>query len=164
MIFEDVPPFRKLADRSLWIIKQLQEGVEWPEECVAWPWATEERRHTMNFRGKAMPVTHVVLTFTEGERPSKDHQGLHTCPGGDHKWCINATHLRWGTELENRIDQVERKVGSIGKIGLNEAKIITEKFTAMVEGLAAEYEVTPDAIWGVATGRSWNRKQWETPK
>ncbi len=161
-MFEDAPPFKKLGPRSAWFIDALiKADVVWPDECVPWPWATEERRHTMYFRGNGVPVTHVVLTLTAGERPSKAHQGLHS---SDMEWCINAKHLRWGTELENRMDQVKRSRGSIGKIGLAEAEEITKEFTAMVEGLAKKYEVTPDAIWGIATGRSWNRKQWETPK
>lgn len=151
------PPlnFRKLAQRSRWLIEQLELGVEWPEHCVAWPWATEDRRHTCYFQGKASPVTHVVLHFHEGPRPSKQHQGLHSC---DISWCINARHLRWGTELQNRLDQVARERGDIGKIGLGTAYKVREELKV----ISQKYGVPMDAISRIASGKTWTEDKWET--
>jgi len=156
-VFEDAPPFKKVSDRSLWFITQLQAGVEWPEECVPWPWAEKERRYTMNFRGQAMPVTHVVLTFVAGERPSKEHQGLHSC---DVLWCINGKHLRWGTELENRLDQVERGRGSIGKLGIDAAKDISERHKAFITQLAEEYGCSETTVRNIILSKSWADRHW----
>lgn len=153
--FESAPPLRKLADRSLWMLKQLEQGVDWPENCVPWPWAKEVRRHTMNFQGSGVPVTHVVLHFSEGPRPSKQHQGLHSC---DTLWCINAKHLRWGTELENRLDQVARERGDIGRIGLDKARMIR----AMLEEISVLHDIPLDAIARIAGGKTWVDESWET--
>jgi hypothetical protein len=109
----------------------------------------------MNFQGSGMPVTHVVLHYNEGPRPSKKHQGLHSC---DVQWCVNARHLRWGLEVENRLDQVIRKRGDIGKIGLDVAK----KIRAELEEISERHDVPLDAIARIAGGRTWTDDKWET--
>lgn len=156
MVWSEEPPnVRKLADKSRWILAQLEQGVEWPDECVAWPWRDGDRRHTMYFKGNAVPVTHVVLHYTAGPRPSKKHQGLHSC---DIQWCINPRHLRWGLEIENRLDQVARQRGDIGKIGLDKAKKIRRE----LEYLAKRHGVPLDAIARIAGGKTWTEDSWTT--
>lgn len=153
--WSEVPSHRKLGPRSLWMLEQLHIGVDWPEECVAWPWATEERRHTMYFHGEAAPVTHVVLHYSESPRPSREHQGLHSC---DVLWCINARHLRWGLEIENRLDQSIRQRGDIGRIGLDKAREVRRE----LEELSVKFNIPLDAIARIAGGQTWTQDKWET--
>lgn len=147
------PPFRKLADKSMWFLKQIELGINWPETCVEWPWRDGDRRHTMNFQGSGVPVTHVVLHFTEGPRPTKKHQALHSC---DVQWCINPKHLRWGTELQNRLDQVARSRGDIGKIGMHTAWKIYGELKLMSE----KHKVPMDAIARIASTKTWSQESW----
>jgi hypothetical protein len=148
------PPYRKLAHKSMWFREQLELGVDWPEDrCVAWPWRDGDRRHTMNFLGNAVPVTHVVLHFTAGPRPSKKHQGLHSC---DVQWCINPKHLRWGLEIENRMDQVTRHRGDIGRIGLDKARAVRKE----LEEISERHGVPLDAIARIAGGKTWAEDKW----
>lgn len=147
------PAGAKLAIRSQWFIKQLDAGIDWPEYCVAWPWPDGTRRHTMYFKGAGVPITHVVLHYHEGPRPSKKHQGLHSC---DISWCINPLHLRWGTELANRLDQVARQRGDIGKIGLGTAYKVRDELKA----ISQKYGIPLDAIARIASGKTWAEDKW----
>lgn len=147
------PDYRKLGQRSTWFLELIEAGIVWPETCVAWPWADGIRRHTMYFKGSAVPVTHVVLHFHSGERPSRKHQALHSC---DIQWCINPRHLRWGLELENRLDQAARQRGDIGKIGLETARIARLE----LEEISSRLGVPMDALARIASGKSWAEENW----
>lgn len=120
---------------------------------MPWPWSESDRRHTLYFKGEAIPVTHAVLHFHVGPRPTKKHQGLHSCDQG---WCINALHLRWDTELANRLDQVARQRGSIGRIGLGTAYKVRDELKV----ISKKYGVPMDAIARIASTKSWSEDSW----
>lgn len=152
-------PKPKLGAKSLIMIEIFNHYQEtgWPEECIKWPWAEDDRRHKMYYKGNSCPVAHVALAITSGPRVNYTYQGLHSC---DNKWCINAMHLRWGTEAENRWDQVKRQRGSIGKIGPAQAEEIMLRHKAFVQNLAIEYECSTSAITSIAMGKSWQPEKW----
>lgn len=140
--------------KSEWLIEQIEAGVDWPEYCVAFPWPKDDRRQAAYLLGRQVPASHISLHFKEGPRPSMKHQALHSC---DNRYCINANHLRWGLELENRLDQVERQRGSIGKIGLDTARLVR----AELESVADKYQIDLLAIQRIAGGVSWNEESWK---
>jgi hypothetical protein len=149
-----------LIERTRWLLglshRFMADG--WPAECVDWPFLEPRGRPQALSRGASSPAAHLVLELTEGPRPSKEHQALHSCDRGEH--CVNAAHLRWGTELDNRMDMVERSRGSIGKIGLDGAREIVREFDRLVARLAEEHGVTKDAVLGIALGKSWDPTKW----
>lgn len=155
-------PRRKvpMPDRSRWLVDMLQRlsVAGWPEACVDWPFVDPPGRPQALLRGASVPASHVALDLFVGPRPSKEHQALHSCDRGLN--CVNPAHLRWGTELENRLDQVERRRGSIGKVGLEGAKDVLRKFDAAVAQIARDHGVTRDAVLGIALGKSWDPEKW----
>lgn len=148
-----------LAVRTKWLVDLVaQFGTDeskWPEECVDWPFVDPPGRPQAMLRGNSVPAAHVALDLTGHRRPDKVYQALHSCDrGGD---CVNARHLRWGTELENRLDQSARARGAIGRVGLETARSIRRD----LEQISEAYGVPMDAIQRIAGGRSWAEESWE---
>jgi len=147
-----------LALRSQWLTKiiKLMHPKAWPEGCVDWPWVDPPGRPQAILRGNSVPAAHVVLDQTEGRRPSIRHQALHSCDRGQH--CVNGAHLRWGLEIENRLDQVARQRGDIGKVGLDKAREVRRA----LELISEQFDVPLDAIARIAGGKAWTDESWET--
>jgi hypothetical protein len=155
-------PTRKvpLMTRTRWLVETVSRFnlLGWPEGCVDWPFVDPQGRPQALSRGHASPAAHVVLDLCGHARPSREHQALHSCDRGEH--CVSGAHLRWGTELDNRLDMVERGRGSIGKVGLDSAREIVREFDRFIAQQAREHDVTRDAILGIALGKSWDPSKW----
>jgi hypothetical protein len=153
-----------MTARSRWLFDLIERvGPDgWPKDmCVDWPWVDPKGRPTVYLRGEAVPTTHVVLESAGLTRPGREYQALHSCDRGI-EGCLNLRHLRWGTELENRLDQSDRGRGAIGRLGRDAAARVAARHKEFVEVLAAEHGVTTDTIMAVATGKSWSGDKWET--
>jgi hypothetical protein len=149
----------KLHERSRWLldlIDRLGPSAGWPEACVDWPWTEPPGRPQALLRGQSVPAAHVVLDACEGRRPDLRHQALHSCDRGEH--CVNAAHLRWGLEIENRLDQSARARGDIGRVGLEKAREVRRE----LEELSERHGVPLDAVARIAGGRTWTDDKWET--
>jgi hypothetical protein len=147
-----------LAERTRWltnVIAYMNPG-DWPEGCVDWPWVDPPGRPQAILRGNSVPAAHVSLEAFEGRRPSIRHQALHSCDRGQH--CVNGAHLRWGTELENRLDQSARGRGDIGRVGLETARAVR----AELDEISERRGVPLDAIARIAGGKAWTDESWET--
>jgi hypothetical protein len=150
-----------LGARSRWMVDLLTRfRGQYPDDCIDWVWAEPPGRPQVYHRGMSMPAAHAALELNGEMRPSKEHQALHSCDRGID--CVNPGHLRWGTELENRMDQVNRGRGSIGLIGINQAQEITDGFARWVGEQAERYGASRAAIVGIVAGRSWDQSKWET--
>lgn len=81
------------------IAELIARPVGAPESpCVQWGGAHSNGYARVGGRGC---VSRIVLAAKIG-RPLHDGMlALHTCPGGDNKWCVNAAHLREGTVADN---------------------------------------------------------------
>lgn len=49
---------------------------------------------------------HRITCFLAHGEPEPNHNALHSC---DNRSCVNPDHLRWGTQLENVQDAIDRK-------------------------------------------------------
>lgn len=127
-------------------------------DCVDWPFVVPAGRPVALFRGNTIPASQLALELSGLPRPGPEMQALHSCDRGEH--CINSFHLRWGTELENRLDQDERSRGTIGKIGMEGAREIKRQMDELAQKIAEERGVSVTAVYGIAAGKTWNRKNW----
>jgi hypothetical protein len=145
------------ALRSKWLldlVARFRVGG-WPEEaCVDWPFMDPPGRPSAYHRGNAMPAAHVVLELTQCRRKDRFQQALHSCDRGED--CVNSAHLRWGTELENRLDQSARARGDIGRVGLETARSVRKD----LEQISKAYGVPMDAIRRIAGGKTWAETSW----
>lgn len=145
--------------RTRWLLDvTVRMRTGWPEGCVDWPFVEPSGRPQALLRGQSVPAAHVSLDAVGLPRPSREHQALHSCDRGDD--CVNAAHLRWGTELENRLDQVERGRGSIGKLGMDAARDISERHKEFIARLAEEHGCSETTVRNIILSRSWADRHW----
>jgi hypothetical protein len=148
----------KLNVRSRWLLETIEymDAHGWPEGCVDWPFVDPPGRPQALLRGNSVPAAHITLEAHTGPRPSKIHQALHSCDRGAH--CVNPAHLRWGLEVENRLDQSARARGDIGRVGLDKAREVRRE----LEEISERHGVPLDAIARIAGGKTWAEDSWTT--
>jgi hypothetical protein len=145
--------------RTRWLLELLPTfGGIFPESCVDWPFVDPPGRPQALLRGASVTAAQVSLDMTGHPRPSREHQALHSCDRGEE--CVNPGHLRWGTELENRLDQVERGRGSIGKLGIDAARDITERHKQFIAALAVEHGCSETTVRNIILSKSWADRHW----
>lgn len=96
-------------------------------ECLPWPF----KRHSKSnyaiwtrtsepgvvVRGRRSPyIAREICYRLYGEPPTPDHQAAHNC-GKGHEGCVNGSHLRWATRLENEHDKEEHGTYHIRGVG-----------------------------------------------
>ena len=101
-----------------------------------------------------------ALILKVGLPPRPEMQACHSC---DNRACVNPTHLRWGTRLDNADDARRR-----GRIPLGEERpnarltrvAVAEIKTRLRAGesgvaIAHEFRVHPNTIYSIRSGQSW---------
>lgn len=80
-----------------------------PDECWPWMGARSESGYGLFAVRKQHTSAHrFSLELKLGRSIKPGMYALHSCPGGDNKWCANPTHLREGSALDNSADARER--------------------------------------------------------
>jgi len=75
------------------------------DDCLIWPYATNAGYAVMNVGGRAKAIHRMACVEVHGEPPTPDHEAAHSCGQGSNG-CVNPTHLRWATTVENQADKV----------------------------------------------------------
>lgn len=100
-------PVRK--ETSLTEIKSL--CVEDANGCHIWQLSLNRGYAQWRLNGKTVKLLRVVTALAHG-LPETHQHALHSC---DIKACLNPDHLRWGTNLENIQDKVNRNRSTTGE-------------------------------------------------
>jgi hypothetical protein len=138
------------AVRVAWVLNVADEGGA---GCREWPWSKSPKGYgALYWGGRVRRVGHIVLTLTGRPRPSADHQQLHSC---DNPACAAPWHLRWGTNLENRRESVERG-RHFTKLTESQVRNIYASSDTQ-RSLAAQHGVTQRVIWQIKRGKTWTR-------
>ena len=138
----------------------LSRSKRMPSNCIEWQMSTNQYGYgRIQVGGKVQQVTRVVLKLVTNN-DGNNLLALHSC---DNPPCINPDHLRWGTQLDNMQDAVNRnrKPDSAGE--LNGRAILTEKDVFYLRSLpkpnvseiAKHYGVSYNAIYRLLKGFSW---------
>lgn len=76
-------------------------------DCLFWPFArTSTGRAEVWHAGAVKNASRLVCTMAHGAPESPDLHAAHSC-GNGHLGCVNPTHLRWATALENLDDKIK---------------------------------------------------------
>lgn len=78
------------------------------DECLIWPFSRQQdgRAGGVKVNGKNVMAARVMCEMAHGKPPSPDHEAAHSCGKGN-EGCINPSHLRWATPVENKADMIE---------------------------------------------------------
>lgn len=83
------------------------------EDCIIWPYAKNQRGYGhLIYNGKDRGAHRLVCELAHGEPPEKGLHAAHSCAN---KSCVNPSHLRWTTPLENGQDRILHRALGIGK-------------------------------------------------
>jgi hypothetical protein len=144
-----------------WVEAVVGEGVG--EGCRDWPYATGLKGYgQIVHEGKTRQVGHVVLELAGRPRPpAPGNQQVHSC---DRPVCAAPWHLRWGTNLENRLESVDRDRHARGERAPL-AKLTDEAVREIRTGVlrdidyAAKFGVGQPTIHKARTGQTWRHVQ-----
>lgn len=137
------------AEKLAWIEALIAEGGE---GCRDWPWALSPKGYArLRWDGEARRAGHVILELAGRPRPSLEHHQLHSC---DRPSCVAPWHIRWGTNLENRRESVERGRHA-HRLTEEQVRQIRAAVGVRQRDLADEFGVTQRVIWGIRNNKTW---------
>lgn len=79
-----------------------QHSTHQSDECLPWPFSRDRNGYASMHGGSA---SRFMCQTAHGDAPSPAHEAAHNC-GNGHLACMNPTHLRWATRLQNRADRI----------------------------------------------------------
>jgi hypothetical protein len=129
--------------------------------CVEWFGCRDVYGYGVLKCGPKMIKAHRGAWFLmTGEMPSSDVVVMHIC---DNRRCINAAHLRVGTNDENMRDMVAKGRASRGEVHprttLTNDQVAWVKAARRngwrVKAIAVEVGCKEPVIWGILGGRTW---------
>jgi len=138
-----------------WVLAVIAEGDG--DGCRDWPGYCGPKGYgEMGYEGRTQHVGHVVLELSGRPRPEGAHQ-LHSC---DRPTCAAPWHLRWGTNLENRAESVQKGRTSKGEhrplAKLTEAAVREIRTSsATLAELAEKFDVGLPTVQKARVGDTW---------
>jgi len=124
-------------------------------KCIPWPFKLNDNGYGLRVDGR-YPHQFICEKFN-GERPSKRHEVAHNC---GERSCINPSHLRWSTHLEN-VDDSRRhgtmiKGERVASARLSAAKVLEIRSSnRSSEYFAEKFSVCAGTIRAVKARRTW---------
>lgn len=132
------------------------------DACVIWPFNRTKHGYPTVIRGqKCRSAAAVLCEMTHGPKPSADHESAHSCGNGA-GGCMNWSHLRWATHLENEADKAQHGTRPRGE-RQGGAILTSEKVTAiyLAKGIeaprvvAAKHGVVTSTVHAIYRRRNW---------
>lgn len=150
---------RRSAERAAKVEWIRRVAAESGDGCRDWPWALKTNGYgVVRWEGRVEPVGRVVLVESGRPIPFPGAAMLHSC---DRRQCAAPWHLRWGTNLENIVEKVERGRTARGTINglskLTEEQVILIRATPgrTARSFASEFGVHPTVVEKVRRGQTW---------
>jgi hypothetical protein len=141
------PAITPQIEARFWRHVDTSDGQGPHGDCWQWTGALDfDGKYPSGFgiEGKRYRASHVALAIVGKPRPSLDLYALHSC---DNPQCVRHDHLRWGTELDNRIDAIARRKRS-RSFSADEVRLIRASLARNCD-LAREYGVTQACIYNI---------------
>lgn len=132
------------------------------EACVIWPFSRSTNGYAwMKREGRMQYVSRLMCELVNGSPPSPNHESAHNC-GKGRSGCINPTHLRWATPVENCADRVIHGTISRGEKH-PKAKMTTDKVLLLRSlvgqhthrNLAAMFGISHTAVQSIIKRKHW---------
>ena len=131
-------------------------------DCIIWTGSkTPTGYGRLCYQGKNLSAHRASYVVYKGKIKDSLHV-LHTC---DNPSCINPDHLYTGTHQDNMRDREDRGRGVIQYGEKSNFSTLTEKQVVSIKNelkdgaslkyLSEKYNVTPQNIWFIKTGKTW---------
>jgi hypothetical protein len=130
------------------------------DDCLPWPYARYPNGYgAVVVDGRMTTANRAVCKMRYGPAPTPEHEAAHTC---GNRACVNPSHLRWATPLENHDDQ--KRAGTAIRGQRQGSAKITEELvrdlrarnsSASLRVLAAEYGISKSQVSRIVRGQSW---------
>jgi hypothetical protein len=132
------------------------------KECISWPYALGCNGYgILTINRRKIPAHRFICELAHGAPPTLKHEAAHTC-GKGHEACINPSHLRWATKLENQADRKIHGTDPRGErhpsVKLNESQVREIRaLKGKMSGpqIANIYGITHGNVWAIHTRKSW---------
>jgi len=141
-------PVRKKRTSPGAATKWLAEFFPSGDDCIEWPFGKTRGYAVLRVHGRTVIISRHVCEKHNGPAPSVNHQAAHNC---GNRSCVNPTHIRWATRLENEADKIihgtRPKGDSATWSKLTDAQVaFIRKSNLRQIDLAAMFDVTQSAI------------------
>lgn len=132
------------------------------DDCLIWPFSRMDNGYAIvRHGGSSRVASRVMCELAHGAPPTADHEAAHSC-GFGHLGCVNPSHVRWATHLENVADQIKHGTTQRGSKNVN-AKLTEANVRSIravmnkksQRGIAAEFGVSSSVIRDIAKGKTW---------
>lgn len=134
-------------------------------DCLIWPFAMSAEPYPkihITINGKGVIAARHVCTLAHGDPPTPEHETAHSC-GKGHLACMNASHLRWATKIENAADKLIHGTDVRGErsgtavLDRDDVRAIRQSLESGESqySVAKRYSVSRSCIANIATRRAW---------
>jgi hypothetical protein len=135
-------------------------------ECWPWRYLSNHGGHgRMWAGGRNTLASHIALWLSGSSRPG-EACALHSC---DNPACVNPAHLRWGTQIENIADRVDRgRSGAPKGEASGRSKLTTSQVLAIRDDtrsssiIAGEFGISRVMVCNIRSGRAWRHVGMDT--
>ena len=133
------------------------------DDCLPWPYAKGlDGRSAITLDGVHMSAARAVCIMTHGAPPSSDHHACHSC-GMGHLACVNPSHIRWGTPMQNTREYREHV--SMGVVPCRKDEVLdvfsviairtTDKNLSLAQ-VSKKYGISVSHASRVRRGKAWS--------
>lgn len=131
-----------------------------PDDCWLWFGCKTRAGYGRVMIGGQRKLAHRWALQLATDQESAGLNALHSC---DNPACVNPRHLRWGTQLENINDRVNRCRNGAALGEANGSAKLTDQQVREIRNdwrpsrvISAEYGVSQTMVCKIRTGKAWS--------
>jgi len=138
--------------------KSFEKFFKSGDDNQCWEWMGHKKSKLpyggFVFRGKSLIASRVSYMLYIGKIP-EGKIVLHNC---DNPSCVNPSHLRVGTYLDNQIDKLTRGRGKVEKLNIEQVTEIKKLLKTKIPDrrIAMQYNVSPTTIGRIKKEKLWS--------
>lgn len=153
----DSPARPSNADLKSWLESHSNYAGN---DCLTWPFGRGTNgRGEVTVNGQRMTPARAMCTLAHGSPEFSGAQAAHNCGRGS-DGCVNPSHLRWATPVDNAADRLAHGTDIRGEkhpaVKLTEADVLAiYRAERNAKVVAIRFGVAPTTVKSIWHGRNW---------